>query len=200
MCLRLVSTILIPNSSNLILQGLSQATLANLPPIHGLYAGILASATYAFFGSSLQLTVGSTALISLMTGEIISKYKINYEEDLGLALDTAAQAAFTCGIIVAILGILNLGNTIRFVSQPVMSGFTTGAAMTIGLTQIRAAVGFELQSPQIGADVHYNYEIMEWWIDNWNGVNAQGYSYRNPIAAKVREIVHFSNIMPVCTL
>jgi MFS superfamily sulfate permease-like transporter len=37
---------------------------------------------------------------------------------------------------------LNLGNFIRFISHPVMSGFTTGAAMTIGLNQISPAFGF----------------------------------------------------------
>ena len=39
-------------------------------------------------------------------------------------------------------GILNLGNFINFISHPVMSGFTTGAAMSIGLSQVNNAFGF----------------------------------------------------------
>jgi hypothetical protein len=56
----------------LIPQGLSYATLANLQPIQGLYAAIVPSAMYTFFGSSLQLAVGPVAVVSLLTGQIVS--------------------------------------------------------------------------------------------------------------------------------
>jgi MFS superfamily sulfate permease-like transporter len=151
-----------------------------------LYTGILASATYAFFGSSMQLTVGSTALISLMTGEILTKYGVDYEEDLPAALDTAAQAAFTSGLIITVLGILNLGDSIRFVSQPVMSGFTTGAAFTIGLSQLRSGFGFALNPPQQGGEVEYNYEIIEWWLDHWYDLDKDGHRLQNVYATTVR--------------
>jgi MFS superfamily sulfate permease-like transporter len=170
----------------LIPQGLSQATLANLPPIYGLYAALVPSATYAFFGSSMQLTVGPTALISLLTGSIITKYGVDFENDLPLAVDTAAQAAFCCGLIIVVLGLLNLGNIINFMSHPVMSGFTTGAAMTIGLSQLRSAVGMSLAPPQVGRDVEYTYEVCHWWLQNWNGYDDKGYSLRNHYASKVR--------------
>jgi MFS superfamily sulfate permease-like transporter len=130
----------------LIPQALSQAQLANMPPIYGLYTAIIPTASYAFFGSSMQLTVGPTALISLMTGSLLTKYGVDSEVDLDLAVDTCAQAAFCVGTIIMGLGVLNLGHLINFMSKPVMAGFTTGAAFTIGLTQIKNAVGFYLCS------------------------------------------------------
>jgi MFS superfamily sulfate permease-like transporter len=139
----------------------------------------------------MQLTIGPTALISLMTGNLMTHYDVDYNEDYDLALDTAAQAALCVGIIITILGFLNLGHLIHFIAYPVMSGFTTGAAFTIGLTQLRSAVGFCLVPPSAGGDVEYNYEVMEWWKDNWDYItppNKKGISYqcRNHHAVKVK--------------
>ncbi len=136
------------------------------------------------------LTVGPTALISLLTGSLLTKYGIDAKEDLDLALDTAAQAAFCVGFIIAILGVLNMGNLINFMSDAVMAGFTTGAALIIGLTQIRSAVGYKLQVPQVGGEfegetVHYYYEVMKWWKDNWDEEDAEGHTYRNFYAVHV---------------
>lgn len=125
----------------LIPQGLSYATLANLPAINGLYAAILPSATYTFFGSSLQLAVGPVAIVSLLMGKLMNDYNIEYTTDIEGALDTAAQAALCCGIILVSMSLLNLGNFIDFISHPVMSGFTTAAACLIGLSQLKSGFG-----------------------------------------------------------
>ena len=45
----------------------------------------------------------------------------------------AAEAAICVAIILTVLSILNLGSLIHYISHPVMSGFTTGAAMIIGM-------------------------------------------------------------------
>lgn len=156
-----------------------------MPPIYGLYTSLLPSATYALFGSSMQLCVGPTALISLLTGSILTKYGIDPFTDLELAVDTCAQAAFCCGVIITVCGILNLGNVINFMSHPVMSGFTTGAACIIGLTQMKAAFGLTVSPPVAGKDVEYNYEIVQWLLDNFNGEDANGNAYVNPYAVKV---------------
>ena len=60
------------------LQALSYAKLANLPAINGLYAAILPSATYVFFGTSMQLAVGPVAIVSLLTGQVVAKYQPDY--------------------------------------------------------------------------------------------------------------------------
>jgi hypothetical protein len=177
-------------------QALSQATLANMPPIYGLYTSLIPPCTYAFFGSSMQLCVGPTALISLLMGAILTKYGVDADTDLQLAVDTCAQAAFCSGIIICVCGILNLGNMINFMSHPVMSGFTTGAACTIGLTQMKSAFGLTVPPPQVGRDVEYNYEVVQWYIDNFNGVDQHGYAYVNPYAVKVRSSNIYLTLFP----
>lgn len=170
----------------LIPQALSQAQLAGMPPIYGLYTCLIPSSTYTFFGSSMQLTVGTTALISLMTGTLLTKYEVDADVDVMYAVDTCAQAAFCVGIIILGLGFLNMGHLINFMSEPVMLGFTTGAALTIGLTQLRGALGFSISPPQVGdGETHYNYEVMKWWHQNFNGTNANGNSLKNHYAVSI---------------
>ena len=47
--------------------------------------------------------------------------------------DFAVIIAFLSGIVILILGSLNLGFLVQFISLPVTAGFTTAAALTIGL-------------------------------------------------------------------
>lgn len=165
----------------LIPQGLSYATLANVPPVNGLYCAILPSAMYTFFGSAMTLAVGPVAIVSLLTGEIIISKVPNYATDTKAAVDLAGQIALCVGIILVAFSIFNCGNFIRYISHPVMAGFTSGAAMMIGLNQVKAAFGFGNAVPQAGqAEYVYNYQVMQWFIENWNG----RYSYTAAQIAK----------------
>lgn len=126
----------------LIPQGLAYAQLANLPPINGLYAAIIPSACYTFFGSSLQLAVGPVAVISLLTGELVAQNVPDYATNPDAAVNFAGIVALCMGITLVVLSLVNAGKIIKYVNHPVMSGFTSGAACLIGLNQIKAAFGF----------------------------------------------------------
>ena len=173
----------------LIPQALSYATLANMPPINGLYSAILPNAFYVIFGSSLQLAMGPVAIVSLLMGRLITQYGAEpFSED---AVKTASQASFCVGMILTFLALFNAGVFIRFISHPVMSGFTTAAAMLIGVSQLKSAFGFTVAVPQIGVEkgdghtYHYNYEIFEWYANNFYGTDSNGRSYRNPFAEQI---------------
>lgn len=185
----------------LIPQALSYAQLANLPPINGLYTAVLTAASYAFFGSSMQLCVGPVALVSLLTAELINNYNIDYTNNPDQAVEFAGEVALAVGVVLVVLSLLNLGNLIRFLSHPVLSGFTTGAAALIGLNQLKSAFGFTQSVPQQGQPGYdYNYQVFQWLIDNWNNhyhfTDAEiqkkpslglqnGRSWRNPLAAEI---------------
>eukprot|EP01099_Mayorella_cantabrigiensis_P005267 TRINITY_DN414_c0_g2_i1.p1 TRINITY_DN414_c0_g2~~TRINITY_DN414_c0_g2_i1.p1 ORF type:complete len:528 (-),score=105.36 TRINITY_DN414_c0_g2_i1:704-2287(-) len=177
----------------LIPQGLSYAGLANLPAINGLYAAILPSATYTFFGSSMPLAVGPVAVVSLMTGEMIAELVPDFATDPQAAVDCAAQIALCCGIILSIMAVLNMGDFIRYISFPVMSGFTSGAACGIGLSQLKSALGFLIKIPQTGQTLdgvkyEYNYEVMRYINEHWYDtikVSGVELDVKNPYAAKI---------------
>lgn len=124
----------------LIPQALSYATLANLPPVNGLYCAVLPSFFYTFFGSSLQLAVGPVAIVSLLMGQLISKYGI--APGSAESVDFAGEVCLAMGTILAVLCFVNAGNFIRYISFPVMSGFTSAAASLIGLNQVKNMFGF----------------------------------------------------------
>jgi hypothetical protein len=132
------------------------------------------------------------AIVSLLVGAIINKYipdPLLHPQD---AVDLAAEAALCVGILLAGMGVLNLGRFIRFLSHPVISGFTSAAASLIGLSQLKSAFGFPNVVPQIGSHtgVEYNYEQMAWYVANWNGktvatAETPSIFYRNHFAVKV---------------
>lgn len=122
----------------LIPQGMAYALLAGLPPIYGLYAGIVPLILYALFGSSRHLSVGPVALVSLLILAGVSQLaETRTEAFAGIAIATALVA----GIIQVLLALFRLGFLINFLSHPVISGFTSAAAFIIGLGQLQYLLG-----------------------------------------------------------
>ena len=61
------------------------------------------------------------------------------------------QITFLVGVLWFIVGALQLGFLARFLSHSVISGFTTGAALTIGLSQLKYILGIKARSPALSA-------------------------------------------------
>ena len=129
----------------LVPQGMAYAMLAGLDPIVGLYASTLPLALYALFGSSRPLAVGPVAMDSLMVAAgllpLVKGDAVQYAA-------TAALLAMMVGAIQLAMGMLRAGALVRFLSQPVILGFTAAAALIIGLSQLKSAVGINLPRSQ----------------------------------------------------
>jgi sulfate permease, SulP family len=125
----------------LIPQGMAYAVLAGLPPIYGLYAAIVPLAIYAILGSSRQLAVGPVAMVSLLVFAGVSEFA-----EVGSAryIQLAIFAAFGVGLVQFFMGILRMGFLVNFLSHPVLSGFTSAAAIIIGASQIKSLLGLQL--------------------------------------------------------
>ena len=134
--------------------------------------------------------IGPVALISLLMGALVTKYGLTATSpDI---IDFAAQTSFCVGILLLAAGLLNLGSVIRFVSFPVMSGFTTAAAFLIGLSQLKNAFGFTYPAvPQVGAGgITSQWQVMHWYKDHWderyhNDPKNGDHFYRNFYATRV---------------
>lgn len=130
----IVATLLIP-------QAMAYALLAGLPPQVGLYAGMLPLAIYALLGSSQYLSVGPSALLSLLVLTQISALAApgspNY---LAFAMSTAILV----GMLQIAMGVVRLGVITNFLSHPVLSGFTSAAACLIALSQAKHLLGVKL--------------------------------------------------------
>lgn len=120
----------------LIPQGLAFALLAGLPPQVGLYASVLPPLAYAVFGTSRTLAVGPVSVASIMVAEAL--------RGLPPGVDPVAAAvvlALLCGGVLVGLGLARLGLLANFLSHPVLSGFTTAAAVIIIASQLPALAG-----------------------------------------------------------
>lgn len=125
----------------LIPQGMAYAMLAGLEPIHGLYAVTVPLVLYAVFGTSRQLAVGPVAMVSLLTAAGIGALNPSGPEQYLLY---ALTLAFLVGLIQFSMGVLRLGFVVNFLSHPVISGFTSAAAIIIGLSQVKHLLRIDL--------------------------------------------------------
>lgn len=125
----------------LIPQGMAYAILAGMPPVYGLYASIVPLLIYALFGTSHQLAVGPVAMVSLLViagvGEIA---EVGSDRFIQLAVLTA----FGVGLLQLLMGLFRMGFLVNFLSHPVLSGFTSAAAIIIGASQIKNLLGVDL--------------------------------------------------------
>ena len=119
-------------------QTMAYATLAGLPCEAGLYAAISASVAYFIFGTSRQLTVGPNSALSVLVASGLAALSINDP------MHYAAMAAMTAILVAALCFIccfLRLGFLVHFLSEPVLTGFSAGAALFIGMTQLNKLFG-----------------------------------------------------------
>lgn len=118
----------------LIPQGMAYSMLAGLEPIHGLYAVTIPLVLYAVLGTSRQLAVGPVAMVSLLTAAGIGALQPDSAAEY---LFYAITVAFLVGLVQFGMGVFRLGFLVNFLSHPVISGFTSAAAIIIGLSQLK---------------------------------------------------------------
>ncbi|NHA16107.1 sulfate permease [Thioalkalivibrio sp. XN279] len=123
----------------LVPQGLAYAMVAGLPPVVGLYASILPAILYAILGTSRDLSVGPTSVAAIMVASATAS--------AGAGIDPVAAAlilAALSGLILLVMGLLRMGVFANLLSQPVLTGFSSGAAVVIMADQLRHFAGIEL--------------------------------------------------------
>ncbi|NND05599.1 MAG: sulfate permease [Saprospiraceae bacterium] len=124
----------------LVPQCMAYAMMAGLPAIYGLYAAFVPLFLYPIFGTSRQLSVGPVALVSIMVLMDISKYAEPGTENF---IHYALLTALVAGIIQLLLAIFRMGFLMNFISQPVIAGFTTAAALIIAFNQVKHLFGLD---------------------------------------------------------
>lgn len=121
-------------------QSLAYALLAGLPPQAGLYASILPVIVYAWLGSSSLQAVGPVAITSIMTYAVLSPLVAPGSAQY-IAL--AAGLCLCSGLITMGFGFLRLGFLSQLLSRPVVSGFISGSAVLIIISQLKSLLGVQ---------------------------------------------------------
>lgn len=125
----------------LIPQGMAYAMIAGLPPVYGLYASLFPILTYAFLGTSRQIALGPVAMDSLLVAAGLGTLAISGVQNYILM---ALFLSFMVGAFQLIFGFLRMGFLVNFMSRPVISGFTSAAALIIIFSQLKHLLGADI--------------------------------------------------------
>lgn len=129
----------------LIPQGMAYAVIAGVPPIYGLYAGLVPLLTYPLFGSSRQLALGPVAIDMLIVAAGIGALaQAGTERYVALAVLLTALV----GLLQMAMGAMQLGFVANLLSRPVIAGLTSAASLIIGASQLGNLLGVELGRSQ----------------------------------------------------
>jgi SulP family sulfate permease len=123
----------------LIPQSLAYAEIAGVPAYVGLYAAALPPLAAAFFASSPYLQTGPVAMTALLTFGALKG--LGAEPGTTEYVALAALLALVVGVVRAVIGLARGGFLAYLMSQPVLIGFTSAAAILITSSQIPTAVG-----------------------------------------------------------
>ncbi|XP_040857857.1 chloride anion exchanger [Ochotona curzoniae] len=130
-----------------VLQGLAFALLVNIPPAYGLYAAFFPAIVYFFFGTSKHISVGPFPVLSMMVGAAVMRLapdgpdgSPNNGTDDTLTqkrITAAASVTFLAGIIQLAFGLLRIGIVVVYLSESLISAFTTAAALHVVVSQLK---------------------------------------------------------------
>ncbi|XP_076169727.1 sodium-independent sulfate anion transporter isoform X2 [Ptiloglossa arizonensis] len=117
-------------------QAIAYANVAGLPLQYGLYSSFMACFVYTILGSCKDVPVGPTAIIAILTRETLQKSD--------LEPDFAVLLTLVSGCVCLLMGILQLGFLLDFISGPVSVGFTSAAAIIIATSQVKDILGINI--------------------------------------------------------
>ncbi|XP_073731067.1 solute carrier family 26 member 6 isoform X1 [Misgurnus anguillicaudatus] len=137
-------------------QGMAYALLASVPPVFGLYTSFYPVLVYFIFGTSRHISIGTFAVISLMIGSVSERLApddhflingtngsiiVDTEVRDELRVKVAATTTVLCGIFQVLLGLVRFGFVVTYLSEPLVRGYTTGAATHVIISQLKYMFG-----------------------------------------------------------
>lgn len=120
---------------------LAIAIASGVGPDRGLVTAIVGGFLVSAMGGTRHQIGGPAGAFIVLVSACVAQLGVE-----GLVLATMMS-----GAMLALLGALRLGGTIRYVPYPVILGFTAGIAVIIAASQLRDLLGLQLTGPEPGA-------------------------------------------------
>lgn len=108
----------------------------------GLYGAIFLSIVAAFFGGTNTQISGPTAPMTAVSMVIIAGIIAANEGDMDRAIPAILIVFILAAVFQILLGVLKVGQYIRYIPYPVVSGFMTGIGVIIIITQLLPLLGY----------------------------------------------------------
>ncbi|KAA1246982.1 sulfate permease [Aquimarina sp. RZ0] len=125
----------------LIPQAIAYALLMGTPPIYGLYACLIPLILYAFFGTSRQLSIGPVAVTAILVMSGVSQLATPFSTEF---TELVIFSGLLIGVLQIIMSALRMGFLVNLISQPVISGFISAAAIIIIVSQLSESLGIKI--------------------------------------------------------
>ncbi|TDH07335.1 hypothetical protein EPR50_G00104820 [Perca flavescens] len=161
----------------LVPQSIAYSLLASQDPIYGLYTSFFSSIIYALLGTSRHISVGIFGVLCLLVGQVVDRELAlagyltesailnsnnstillagqgNGNVGVGCdrscyAITVGATVTFTAGVYQVLMGIFQVGFVSVYLSDSLLSGFATGASLTILTSQFKYLLGLKIPRPQ----------------------------------------------------
>uniref|UniRef100_A0A6P7H7E4 Sodium-independent sulfate anion transporter-like n=1 Tax=Diabrotica virgifera virgifera TaxID=50390 RepID=A0A6P7H7E4_DIAVI len=123
----------------MIPQSIAYAGLAEQPAEYGLYTAFVGSYVYIIFGTIKEVSIGPTSLMSLLT--------VSYT--IGKPVEYVVLLTFLAGCVELLMGLLNLGFVVDFISPCLTSGFTSATSIIIITAQLKNLFGINIKSHNV---------------------------------------------------
>ncbi|XP_063797225.1 solute carrier family 26 member 6-like [Pseudophryne corroboree] len=138
-------------------QGLAYALLAGLPPVFGLYTSFYPVFIYFLLGTSRHISVGTFAVVCVMIGSVTESLAPNDNFMRGenvtfidtvardaLRVELAMALAFLVGLFQIALCLIQFGFVVTYLSDPLVSGYTTASAVHVLVSQLKYLFGIRM--------------------------------------------------------
>uniref|UniRef100_A0A8C3ANX6 Solute carrier family 26 member 6 n=1 Tax=Cyclopterus lumpus TaxID=8103 RepID=A0A8C3ANX6_CYCLU len=138
-------------------QGMAYALLASVPPVFGLYSSFYPVLIYFIFGTSKHISIGTFAVLSVMIGGVTERLApdsnfmtwdnvtnssiIDIISRDAERVRVAAAVTFLSGLFQILLGLVQFGFVVTYLSEPLVRGYTTGAAIHVIVSQLKYTFG-----------------------------------------------------------
>ena len=137
------------------------AIASGVGPEAGIYTAIVAGFIVSFLGGSRVQIAGPTAAFATIVAGIVMKD----------GTDGLIVATIMAGIILIIMGFCRFGSLLKYIPDPITTGFTAGIAVTLLIGQIKDFTGITYQNGEKPVETGEKIEAL---INNITTINWQG--------------------------
>ena len=124
-------------------EGMAYASIGGFNPVAGLYSGMVSTILGSVFARTVLMVTTLTSALALSSRSVLTAAGLDPADPRNVA-----ALALVVGVVMLVFGLLKFGAIMNFVSNAVMTGFTTGIAVQIIAGVIVDVDGLPTEQPQ----------------------------------------------------